>query len=95
MVVDDIVSDGHVTTGAQVKTIRVMGRRKTTTYRVRRISRGIVQKQIFEDQVGAAGDTEEMSRPVLDVEVLNHGSSCHLVDNNEVVRSRVVRNKRV
>jgi len=72
LVVDYAIGDGHIVASAHIESIRVMGRWKTTTYSVWCISCGVVHEKISEYRIGATGDAEQMSRPILDMEVLDH-----------------------
>jgi hypothetical protein len=72
LVVDNVVGYQDVAACAQIEAIRVMGSWKATTDRIRCVSCRIVQEQILHYHIGATGDTEQMSGPVLDVQVLDH-----------------------
>lgn len=49
-----------------------------------RVTRRVVEVQVVHVDVGTAGDGEEVNRPVLDLEVLDH-AGLYFAEDNEVV----------
>lgn len=88
LVVDDTALNHNVARCANIEAVGIMCSRQAIANAVRSIARSVVQDQVLEDKIRAAGNGEKMHWPVLYMQVLDHGVSSDLLDHNEMVRLR-------
>lgn len=88
LVVNNTALNHNVARCADIEAVGIVRSRQAIANAVGGIARSVVQDQVLEDKIRAAGDGEKMHRPVLDMQVLDHGVSSDLLDHNEMVRLR-------
>ncbi len=86
LIVDRAVGQYHVARGRNIKSIRIVCRCKSTADSIWGISCWIIEFNVGNHQIAAAGDTEAMDRVVPDMKILDYWAGRHLVQNNEVIR---------
>ena len=88
LVVNYTALNHNVARCADIEAVGIVRSRQAIANAVGGIARRVVQDQVLEDKIRAAGDCEKMHWPVLDMQVLDHGVSSDLLDHNEMVRLR-------
>jgi hypothetical protein len=72
LIVDSIVDDQGIIRSTDVESVRIMSCRKPATDCVWRIACAVIKQHVSHCQVGTARYAEEMSWPVLNMQIFDH-----------------------
>lgn len=90
LIVDGIIVDQCVVGRTHIEAVGIVSGGKASAESIWGIPGPVIQEQVLQRNIGAARDAEQMSGPIPNMQVVDHGSCRQLVYDNKMVRPRTL-----